>query len=269
MDVPGLRHDPRPGPERRDQYQTIRTCRRGTRRRACGLAPGGEGDEAGSPLRKLGVVHAAKYVNILGGRIITTESGGSNTFGLDGGDVLTGDNNGGIFISGGYISVNSGGAATRNYGIDSKFGAVNISGNPVVFIHEDESGARDNFAYNANITTISGGNAVVFTSEGAENYVLRKNAVLTQDAVLLPERIFEIPAGMTLDVFGPFSLTRPAASGLFFGGSHGVFTYTKAVLAESGAVVYAGEEPAAQASPVPVAGVFAGLFAAILLKRRR
>ncbi|MFA7199077.1 MAG: hypothetical protein WC093_07275, partial [Methanoculleus sp.] len=23
----------------------------------CGLAPGGEGDEAGSPLRKLGVVH--------------------------------------------------------------------------------------------------------------------------------------------------------------------------------------------------------------------
>ncbi len=27
------------------------------RRRACGLAPGGEGDEAGSPLRKLGVVH--------------------------------------------------------------------------------------------------------------------------------------------------------------------------------------------------------------------
>jgi hypothetical protein len=57
VDVPGLQDDPRPGPERRDQYQTIPTCRRGMRRRACGLAPGEEGDETGSPLAQAGVVH--------------------------------------------------------------------------------------------------------------------------------------------------------------------------------------------------------------------
>ena len=60
MDVPGLRDDPRPGPERRDQYQTIRTCKAtDQRRRACGPAPGGEGDDSREARsRKRGVVHA-------------------------------------------------------------------------------------------------------------------------------------------------------------------------------------------------------------------
>nr|WP_303715324.1 zinc ribbon domain-containing protein [Methanoculleus marisnigri] len=40
------------------------------RRRACGLAPGGEGDEAGSPLRKLGVVH---HRQDSGGNVIATD----------------------------------------------------------------------------------------------------------------------------------------------------------------------------------------------------
>lgn len=141
-------------------------------------------------------IYAARYIEITGGRITATAYGGSNTFGLDGGDVLAGDSNGGIVISGGYISVDSGGAATRNYGIDSKYGSVKISGNPVIFIREDESGAKENFAYNEDVTTITGGNAVVFAKEGAGNYLLREDAVLTQDAALLPGEIFEIPAGM-------------------------------------------------------------------------
>jgi len=36
------------------------------RRRACGLAPEGEGDEAGSPLRKLGVVHIHSTLPLIG-----------------------------------------------------------------------------------------------------------------------------------------------------------------------------------------------------------
>lgn len=214
-------------------------------------------------------IYAARYIEITGGRIAATAYGGSNTFGLDGGDVLAGDSNGGIVISGGYISVDSGGAATRNYGIASKYGSVKILGNPIIFIHEDESGARDNLAYNEDVTTITGGNAVVFTSKGVGNYLLRENAVLTQDMVLLPGKIFEIPAGMTLGLSGPHSLTLPAASGLLFGDGHGAFTYAGTTLAEGGSVVYAGEKSAAQASPAPVAGVLAGLGAVILLKGRR
>jgi putative transposase len=62
---PELRYSPRPRHQRGNQYQEVRparskSCRgirRGTRRRACGLAPDGEGDETGSPARKRGVVH--------------------------------------------------------------------------------------------------------------------------------------------------------------------------------------------------------------------
>ena len=222
-----------------------------------------------TPRHKNKGIYAARYIGITGGRVTATAYGGSNTFGLDGGDVLAGDSDGGIVISGGYISVDSGGAATRNYGIDSKYGSVIISGNPVLYIHEDESGAKENFAYNENVTTITGGNAVVFAKEGAGNYLLREDAVLTQDAALLPGEVFEIPAGMTLGISGPVSLTRPASSGLLFGGSHGTFTYANISPADGGGIVYAGEEPAAQASPVPVAGVLAGLGAVILLKGRR
>lgn len=146
------------------------------------------------------------------------------------------------------ITVTNGGnnrADSAAYGIDSKYGSVKISGNPVIFIHEDENGARGNFAYNENMTTITGGNAVVFTSKETGSYLLRENAVLTQDMVLLPGKIFEIPAGMTLGLSGPHSLTLPAASGLLFGDGHGAFTYAGTTLAEGGSVVYAGEKSAA------------------------
>jgi len=46
MDLPDLRDAPRPGPERRNQHQTVCTLRYGTCRRACGLAPAGEGDDS-------------------------------------------------------------------------------------------------------------------------------------------------------------------------------------------------------------------------------
>jgi hypothetical protein len=65
-EVPAVSHEGSEDPERRDQYPKLRTCRCGTRRRACGLAPGGEGDEAGSPLRKRGVVHYYTFLEKYG-----------------------------------------------------------------------------------------------------------------------------------------------------------------------------------------------------------
>lgn len=174
----------------------------------------------------------------------------------------------GVIISGGQVVVNSsGGAAARNYGIDSKFGTVKISGDAVVFIREDESGRADNFAYNENVTTISGGNAVVFASVGG-NYILREDAVLTQNATLLPGGTFEIPAGRTLGVSGGGAyLAQPEGATLLFDEGYGAFGYAGSI-PESGTVIYAGEEPIQQAS-VPVAGLLAGLGAAVLLRRRQ
>ncbi len=65
MDVSRLRYSPRPRHQRGDQYQEVRparaeSCRgirRGTHRRACGLASVGKGDEAGSPALQGVVVH--------------------------------------------------------------------------------------------------------------------------------------------------------------------------------------------------------------------
>ncbi len=210
-------------------------------------------------------IYALRFINIAGGLVSTYQRGGSNTFGLDGGEVETENADDGVIISGGQVVVNSSGGAARNYGIDSKFGTVKISGDAVVFIREDESGRADNFAYNENVTTISGGNAMVFASEGG-NYILREDAVLTQNATLLPGGTFEIPAGRTLDISGRAYLAQPAGATLLFGEGYGAFEYAGSI-PESGMVIYAGEAPIQQAA-VPVAGLLAGLGAAVLLRRK-
>lgn len=215
-------------------------------------------------------IYAARYISITGGSVTTAEYGGSNTFGLDGGDVSSAGNaDGGVFISGGYIEVDSGKAATRNYGIDSKYGTVKISGSAVVLIHEDESGRADNFAYNKNITTISGGNAVVFTAEGNGSYLLRSSAALSQDTVLPAGKTFVVPAGMSLGLSQGISLSRPADTILLFDDGYGSFLYVSEAPAADGCVVYSGEKPAAQATPAPILGVLAGAGAAALAVSRK
>lgn len=211
-------------------------------------------------------IYASRYIHISDGLVSTSQQNGMNTFGLDGGDVETGDAEGGVLISGGCITVQSTGGKTRNFGIDSKFGTVRISGNPVVFILEDESGSRQNFPYNTNITAISGGNAVVFTSTGG-NYSLRENAVLTRNAALIPGRTFEIPAGRILTVSQGSSLVKPADTTLLSGEGYGRFEYTQSVHGKDGAVIYTAADQTRQA-PVSLAGLAAGLGIAVWLRRR-
>ena len=212
-------------------------------------------------------IYALRFINISGGLVNTSQRGGNNTFGLDGGEVETENADDGVIISGGQVVVNSSGGAARNYGIDSKFGTVKISGDAVVFIREDESGRADNFAYNKNVTTISGGNAVVFASVGG-HYILREDAILTQNATLLPGGTFEIPAGRTLGLSGEAYLAQPEGAPLLFGEGYGAFEYAGSVSGEDGMTVYAGEEPVQQAS-APVAGLLAGLGGAVLLRRKQ
>jgi hypothetical protein len=212
-------------------------------------------------------IYAQRYIIISDGQIDAWEHGGFNTFGLDGGDVDVGDSTGGVIISGGHIAINSTGGTVRNFGIDSKFGTVTITGNPVIFIYEDESGSRDNFAYRSNITTVSGGNAVIFASEGG-NYTLQNDTVLTQNATLIPRKVFEIPLGRTLGISERTYLTKPADTTLLFGGSYGTFAYVRSSPDTGGAVVYAGGETT-QKAPVPVTLLLAGLGVAVLLVRRK
>jgi len=54
-------------------------------------------------------IYASHYIVISSGQVTLDERGGSNTFGLDGGDVENGNADGGILISGGFVSVNSSG----------------------------------------------------------------------------------------------------------------------------------------------------------------
>lgn len=212
-------------------------------------------------------IYASHYIIVSGGTIATDERGGSNTFGLDGGDVEKGDTNGGILISGGQVFTNSSGGKNRNVGIDSKFGTVSITGNPVVFVAEDGSGKAQNYACNTNITTISGGDAVVFTADGG-NYTLRSNAVLSQNATLLSGKTFEIPAGMTLGIASGTSLVKPGTTTLLSGGNLGTFTYTRSFADANGAEIYEGSEPTPQAA-MPVAVLIIGLIGAIVLMRSR
>ena len=211
-------------------------------------------------------IYALRFINIAGGLVNTYQRGGSNTFGLDGGNVETDSADDGVIISGGLVVINSSGGAARNYGIDSRFGTVKVSGDAVAFIREDESGRADNYVYNANITTISGGNAVVFASVGG-NYTLCEDAVLTQNAMLLPGGAFEIPAGRTLGISGGAYLAQPEGATLLFGEGYGAFEYAGSA-PEDGMTIYAGEEPVQQA-PAPVAGLLAGLGAAVLLRRKQ
>ncbi len=213
-------------------------------------------------------IFAQRYIVISDGRIDAWEHGGLNTFGLDGGDVEVENSTGGVIISGGYIVLNSSGGTVRNFGIDSKFGTVSITGNPVIFIHEDESGSKENLAYRPDITSISGGNAVVFASEGG-NYTLREDAVLARTSSLLPGVTFEIPSGKTLGISERTYLTKPADTTLLFGDGFGTFAFARTIPGEDRAAVYTGEEPTPHAS-FPVTVLFAGLGAvALVLARRR
>ena len=212
-------------------------------------------------------IYAQHYILISDGQIDAWEHGGLNTFGLDGGDVETDNSSGGVIISGGYIAINSSGGTVRNFGIDSKFGPVVITGNPVIYIHEDESGSKENFAYRSDITTISGGNAVVFASEGG-NYTLREDAVLTRTASLVPGGTFEVPSGKTISISERTYLKKPADTTLLFSDGYGIFKYARVVEDNGGAFVYAGEVPIPKAS-VPLTVLFAGLGAVTLLVRRR
>ena len=212
-------------------------------------------------------LYASHYIVVSGGRIATDERGGSNTFGLDGGDVEKGNSNGGIMLSGGLVFTNSSGGKNRNVGIDSKFGTVSITGNPVVFIADDGSGKAQNFVYNTNITTISGGNAVVFTAENS-SYTLRENATLAQNATLLAGKTFEIPAGMSLGIASGTVLVKPNTTTLLFGEHYGTFTSTRSFTGADGAIVYAGSEPTPKAA-LPAAVLIAGLVIAGLLIRRK
>ncbi|MFA4861863.1 hypothetical protein [Methanoregula sp.] len=99
-------------------------------------------------------IYASRFILISGGLVRTDQRGGSNTFGLDGGDE--GNRDSGVRITGGRILVNSSGALNRNIGIDSRSGTVEISGNTVVVIQTDGSGAKQNYAYNPDITFIHG-----------------------------------------------------------------------------------------------------------------
>jgi len=99
-------------------------------------------------------IFASRYIVVSGGLVNVTQRGGSNTFGLDGGDEK--NSNSGVRISGGRVLVNSAGALNRNIGIDSRSGTVEISGNTAVIVRIGESGARQNYAFNPNITTIDG-----------------------------------------------------------------------------------------------------------------
>jgi hypothetical protein len=212
-------------------------------------------------------IYASKFIIVSDGIVHTVEQGGSNTFGLDGGEVDAENKDGGVIVSGGTITVSSGGASERNIGIDSKFGTVNISGNPVIFILEDGSGSSQNYAYNANITTFSGDNAVMFTSAGG-NYSLRKNAVLSRNATLIPGAPFEIPAGLNFSIAQRTYLTKPADTTFLYGGDQGTFVYDRSIACPDGSVIFAGTEQKPQVS-APVAGLLLGLCMAIILVRRK
>jgi hypothetical protein len=134
----------------------------------------------------------------------------------------------------------------------------------VIFIAEDGTGARQNWALNASITSITGGHAVVFTSDGGD-YTLREDAVLAQNATLIPGRTFVIPAGRSLGLSDGTCLIKPAGTTLVSGKGYGTFDYASSVPGRNGEVIYAGREPA-QHVPDPLAGLLAGLGAAACVR---
>jgi len=212
-------------------------------------------------------ISASRFVIITGGIIDANPHGGTNTYGLDGGNGGAGT--GGVMISGGCISVFSTGGAIMNMGVDAKFGMIGISGNPVILIYANESGT-ENYPYNPDIT-ISGDNAVVFTSTGGI-FTLRKNAVLTQNASFIADRTFEIPEGMNLRISEGEYLYKPAGTRFDFGSGYGTFEYGRAIPLSGGAVIFTGKDPIGteniQESPLSVVGLFAGLGTVVLMRRK-
>jgi len=91
---------------------------------------------------------------------------------------------------------------------------------------------------------------VVFTADGGGKFVLRENAILAQNATLPAGKTFEIPAGMTLGIADGMYLKIPG-----------------------GTAIYRGSEPTQKSGPkqkaaLPVAVLFAGLGAAVLMRRK-
>lgn len=196
-------------------------------------------------------------VVITGGNVDASAVGGANSFGIDG-DGADGD--GGVLISGGVVTVSAEGGGTRNFGVDSRYGGVVFTGNSVTTIYEDESGEKQNYAFTSNVTSINGGEAVVFAAEGS-GYKLMKDAVLTQDFALLPGKIFEIPEGLTLSV----------EKGVEFTISDAEFLYETKYTNKKGQTVYtsAPVDPDSVASPLSIPVVLAGIGAAYALIRRK
>jgi len=207
---------------------------------------------------------ASGFITVSGGRIVTNQTGGENTFGFDGG---SGGNSGGVMISGGNVEVFSTRGTQRNLGMDSFSGTIGISGNPVIIIYEDENGTVQNYPYNPHITTISGGNAVVFTSAGG-NFTLRENAVLTQTASLIADRTFEIPAGLKLGISEGTDLQQPADTTFLFGGGYGMLTNATTTVGENGDIIYDGNK-STPSGPVSFMVILAGFCIAVILIRRR
>jgi hypothetical protein len=213
-----------------------------------------------SPCHKNKGIYATRYVVISDGNISISQHGGANTFGIDSSAGAAEDAAGGVIITGGTIAVSSGKGGERNVGIDSKYGTVTIAANPVISILADAGTGRQNYVYNPNITKISGGHAVVFTSSGG-SFVLREDAVLTRNASLVAGRTTEIPVGKTLTVGGNAVLRKPAGTTFLFGNGYGTLGYDKAIQLQDGAVLYTGK---AEDSPLPIL-LAAGVIAAALL----
>ena len=211
-------------------------------------------------------IYAADYIRITNGSVALSQQGGKNTFGLDGGDTTAGETDSGVLITGGTVTVDSAGGSERNIGIDSKYGRVSISGNPFVAISEDGSGSAQNYPYNPNITMMTGTGMVIFTAENGL-YTLARDAILSRNTTLISGKTFVIPMGRTLGISEGTYLTKPADTTLLYGKGHGTFEYAKSIPDTSGAASYAGKEPTQHAS-VPLAGLLAGLGAAVLLRRK-
>jgi hypothetical protein len=185
-------------------------------------------------------LYAESTVIILDGYITTTAKGTVNCFAIDG---YASNKTGGVIIGGGTIIASALNGQSRNIGIDSKYGTVTITGNPVVLIYTDNTGS-ENFALNPEILTLTGENAVVFAGCGL-NCVLLQSAKLTRDLTLPHGKTFEIPAGLTLSV----------AKGVTFNSENAELINTDNALNVE--------------SPMPILGIFAGLGLTTLLLCRK
>ncbi|MDO5846366.1 MAG: carbohydrate-binding domain-containing protein [Methanocorpusculum sp.] len=185
-------------------------------------------------------LYAEQNVIIQDGLVTASANGTVNCFAIDG---FSADKNGGVFISGGTVIASATNGLSRNIGIDSKYGNVTISKNPVLAIHIDTCGGQ-NFALNRDILKVDSGDVVVFESNDDGNYRLMHSANLTRDFTLISGKIFEVSGGKCLTVAKGVKLTTDGAE---------LIHSDKSVVIQT---------------PAPVIGLLAGLGAAFVLFRR-